>query len=214
MQALPRVALAVSLVHLACAAMPAQAVEIARVDVRGLDEVMTDNVNTTLSLTDAVGDDVSDRRLEYLLKEAEQEVRDALEPFGYYDPVIRVTRTGDVVVVDVQPGEPVRVRARTIAVRGPGGEEEVVQEDVGRFEPEIGEVFSHPVYESSKGRVSRRLAERGYFDADFESRRVEVTRATRAADIDLVWTSGERYRMGEATFVQTPRPVVYVALLR
>lgn len=214
MQALPPGVRPLTALLLILAAAPAQAVEIARVDVRGLDEAMTSNVANSLSLTDAVGDDVSERRLKYLLEEAEEEVREALEPFGSYDPVIRVTHSPAGVVVDVQPGEPVRVRARTVAVQGPAGDEEVLQEDLARFEPEVGDVFSHPAYEVSKGRVSRGLAERGYFDADFASRRVEVTRATRSADIDLVWTSGERYRMGDASFVQSPKAVVHDRLLR
>ena len=49
----------------------------------------------------------------------------------------------------------------------------------------------------------RRLADRGYFDADFIHRRVEVTRAERAADIDLTWASGIRYDMGPTHFHQT-----------
>jgi len=65
-------------------------------------------------------------------------------------------------------------------------------------------VFEHAAYEASKARVGRRLAERGYFDADFLSRRVEVTRAAHAADIDLVWASGARYALGTATFTQAP----------
>lgn len=213
MQAFSRGTRAVPLVLLSLAAWPAQAVEIARVDVRGLDAAMTDNVVNSLSLTDEVGSDVSERRLDYLLEEAAGEAREALEPFGYYDPVVRVAREGATVAIDITPGEPVRVRGRTVAIQGPGGAEEVLREDLAAFLPNPGDVFDHRVYEASKGRVSRRLAERGYFDAEFAARRVEVTRAQRIADIDLVWTSGERYRMGEATFVQAPRAVVHDALL-
>lgn len=198
---------------LGCALPAVHAVEITRVDVRGLDEAMTENVVNSLSLTDEVGGDISERRLQYLLDEAEDEARQALEPFGYYDPLIRIVRAGATVAIEITPGEPVRVRRREVAVQGPGGDEQVLQEDLAEFEPDVGDVFDHRVYEGSKGRISRRLSERGYFEADFLSRRVEVTRATRSADIDLVWASGERYRMGEASFLQTPRPVVYDSLL-
>src|SRR3546814_5527465 len=58
------------------------------------------------------------------------------------------------------------------------------------------------------------LAERGYFDADFASHRVEVTRADNAADIDLVWSSGDRYDMGHVDFEQTPKRIVREDLLR
>ncbi|MHB8913210.1 MAG: autotransporter assembly complex protein TamA, partial [Lysobacter sp.] len=58
-----------------------------------------------------------------------------------------------------------------------------------------------------------RLAERGYFDADFASRRVEVTRAEKAADIDLVWASGDRYDMGPTTFAQAPQRIIRDGIL-
>lgn len=202
------------LMVLAGCATPALAVEIARVDVRGLDEAMTANVVNSLSLTDEVGGDISERRLDYLLEQAPDEAREALEPFGYYDPQVTLRRENGAVVVEIVPGEPVRVREHRVAIEGPAGAEEVLQEDLAAFVPRVGEVFEHVPYEASKGRISRRLAERGYFEAEFEARRVEITRARRIADIDLVWRSGERYRMGEASFVQSPRPVVHDALLR
>src|SRR5687768_3857339 len=73
----------------------AQAATVTSVEVRGLDEVMALNVRVSLSLVDAIGKDVSGRRLAYLLREAENETREALEPFGYYSPRITVQRTRD-----------------------------------------------------------------------------------------------------------------------
>ncbi|GAB2506603.1 autotransporter assembly complex protein TamA [Lysobacter humi (ex Lee et al. 2017)] len=195
------------------AALPAQAVQIERVDIRGLDPAMTENVLNSLTLSDSIGDDVSERRLRYLLEEAEGEAREALEPFGYYDPAIRVTRTGAGIVIDITPGEPVRVRSRQVRIDGEAGKEEVLQDDLARFQPEVGEILDHVRYEASKARISRRLAERGYFDAELPTHRVEVTRAQKAADIELAWTSGARYRMGGASFTQTPKAVVYDRLL-
>ncbi|MFP7723242.1 autotransporter assembly complex protein TamA [Lysobacter sp. A3-1-A15] len=186
-----------------------QAAQVARVDVVGLDEAMTENVRVSLSLVDAIGDEVSARRLAYLVREAEDETREALEPFGYYDPTITVERTpgeGPVsVTVSVQPGTPVRVRRTDVAILGEGARDRYLREELAGFEPQQGDVLDHPTYEASKIRITRRLAERGYFDADFASRRVEVTRAENAADIDLVWESGVRYDMGAVTFQQDPR---------
>lgn len=192
------------------------AVEVGSVEVRGLDEVATENVRLSLSLVDAVGSDVSPRRLEYLIREAEDETREALQPFGYYDPQIEVERSGDDparVTIDVVPGVPVRVRQSNVAILGEGGRDRYLREELEDFEPESGEVFDHEVYEASKVQITRRLAERGYFDADFTSRRVEVTRAERAADIDLVWESGPRYDMGPIDFVQEPNTIIRESLL-
>ncbi|RDZ26824.1 outer membrane protein assembly factor [Lysobacter silvisoli] len=232
---------------------------------------MTLNVRTSLALVDAIGKDVSGRRLAYLLREAEDETREALEPFGYYSPTIKVedTRTGGngarnnaattaaptdasavpaadappsaaastgsepaapadsgdpnaprqrsnakvAVVITVDKGEPVRVRRSDVAILGAGSQDRYLKEDLAAFKPDVGDVFDHGLYEAAKTKITRRLAERGYFDADFSSRRVEVTRAQRAADIDLVWTSGERYDMGPISFEQTPKRIIRDSLL-
>ena len=236
----------------------ARAVVVERVDITGLDEEMTENVRVSLSLVDAIGKDLSGRRLGFLLREAQNEAREALEPFGYYAPTIVVERqrgNGPVTVVGearapdagggapaddrpddgapaddpgaddtsadaapaarggqgnvrvtlrIQPGQPVRVRNSDIAIVGEGGQDRYLGREIDAFVPSPGAVFNHSDYEASRNRISRRLTERGYFDADFLSRRVEVTRAEHAADIDLVWSSGERYDMGPTTFVQQP----------
>lgn len=292
----PRLALAAALTL--GAAGVAQAATVTSVEIRGLDEPMTINVRTSLSLVDAIGKDVSGRRLGYLLREAENETREALEPFGYYSPTIKVedTRTGGnargpgatpaagadatavpasvdagatastdastaanaepaqadsavatpsealaraeranasaatpdpndpnaptprsnakvVVVITVEKGEPVRVRRSDVAILGAGSEDRYLKEDLAAFKPDVGDVFNHAIYEAAKTKITRRLAERGYFDADFTSRRVEVTRAERAADVDLVWSSGDRYDMGPITFEQTPKRIIRDSLL-
>lgn len=193
------------------------AARVVDVQVRGLDEDMTRNVRQSLSLVDAMDRELSQRRLAYLVREAEDEVREALEPFGHYAPEIRISggegEGAVTVVVDVNPGPPVRVRRARVEVAGPARDEPGVSEDLAEFEPRVGDVFDHELYETGKTRITRRLAEYGYFDADFDSRRVEVTRAELAADIDLAWRSGERYALGHASFTQTPRAVVRDDLL-
>src|SRR3970282_2471915 len=85
--------LAAALVLLSMAGA-AHAARVDTVEIRGLDEAMTTNVRVALSLVDAIGKDVSGRRLAYLVREAEAETREALEPFGYYSPTITVERSG------------------------------------------------------------------------------------------------------------------------
>ena len=209
---MPRVPVCFAAIVLLLSSAAAQAARVERVEIVGLDEEMTENVRVSLALYDAIGRDVSGRRMAYLLREAERETRKALEPFGYYSPTIDVQRDreGDIlsVRVVVDPGQPVRVRNSDIAIIGEGGRDRYLARDLARFVPSEGAVFNHADYESSRNGLSRRLAERGYFDAEYASRRVEVTRADYAADIDLVWSSGDRYNMGPTTFEQTPEPVI------
>ncbi len=189
---------------------------IDKVEVRGLnpenetEALMIENINVALSLNDIIGRRQGESRLEYLMTEAKAEAREALEPFGYYSPEIAVdaARPGGenehiTVVVTVDKGEPVRVRHSDLSIEGAGGSDRYLKEDLAAFHPQVGDIFDHTTYETSKTQIVRRLADRGYFDADFIHRRVEVTRAERAADIDLTWASGIRYDMGPTTFHQT-----------
>ncbi len=200
---------------LSCAG--AQAAQVKRVEIRGIDGAMANDVRAALSLEDAIGKQVSDRRLDYLLEEAETETRNALEPYGYYSPQIRVTPSSDrnalVVTVDVQRGEPVIVRKVAYGIEGPGADDQYLTQDIGKVRPVPGQVFDQSAYEAGKTAITQRLAQRGYFDSDFISHKVEVTRAAHAADVDLRWTSGERYEMGPVTFEQTPNEIIRPQLL-
>jgi len=214
MSAFRHVALAFLLL---CPWQAALAAKIGRVDIHGGSQEMQQNVRLALSLVDAQGEEVSDWRLRYLLREAEAEARKALEPFGYYQPVLTLTQTrrDDEVRIELEinPGEPVRVRNAGISINGAGQDDAVLQQDIARFIPAPGAVFKHADYEASKLRISRRLAARGYFDAALLSHKVTVSRAEHSADIDLAWMSGERYILGELTFTQT-RAVIGELLLR
>ncbi|MFT4197435.1 MAG: autotransporter assembly complex family protein [Pseudoxanthomonas sp.] len=215
---------------LAPAAASAAAI-VDKVEIQGLDKddarsaSMIENINLALSLNQTLGRRIGESRLEYLLDHAKSEAAGALEPFGYYAPQIEVAssrapqpdreddddatdaksaRTADhlSVTVKVALGEPVRVRNSQLQIDGQGGQDRYLQQDLAAFAPRPGEVFDHQTYEASKLKIVRRLAERGYLDADFSRRRVEVTRAEHAADIDLAWISGIRYAMGPTRFHQ------------
>ena len=192
------------------------AATIEKVEIRGFnldnetEALMVENINVALSLNDVIGRRQGESRLEYLMSEAQTEAREALEPFGYYSPEIKVdaARSGGeneriIVLIDVAKGDPVRVRHSDLSIEGAGGDDRYLKEDLSAFNPQVGDIFDHTTYETSKTRIVRRLAERGYFDADFTQRRVEVTRAEHAADIDLTWASGIRYDMGPTLFHQT-----------
>ena len=211
---LPRLVLVI-----ACAFAPlaAHAEKVSRVEIRGLDEAMTENVRVSLSLEDSLDKTVTQRRLDYLLDVAEDEAREALEPFGYFSPAIQVSSSGSadalVVTLDIAKGEPVRVRKEDVRITNEGADDRYLREELAAFAPKPGAIFFQPQYEASKAQITRRLAERGYFDADFIARRVEVTRAEHAADIDLGWDSGLRYDMGQVTFVQEPSEIIRPQLL-
>lgn len=244
------------------AAMPVFAITVTKVQVKVTgsgNDALADNVRSALALNEEVGKDISARRLNYLLREAEAETREALEPFGYYSPTITIQRSdrsasqdaddhdvdpdnGDVdtdadthvagnatdntkqrrkarreriltVSIHIDPGKPVRIRGFTLGMSGEAGHDATVQSALSAFLPRKGDVLDHTLYDTSKSRVNRALGAHGYFDAELPAHRVEVTRADFAADIDLRWTSGPRFALGDTTFTQTPNAIIRDKLL-
>ena len=203
MRPVPRLIASVAL-YLAAGA--AQAAVVQKVEVVGLDEAMRENVYRSLTLVDAIGRDVSGRRMAYLVREAEDEAREALQPFGYFSPVVEVGRDRDngTVTITIDPGQPVRVVGFRVEVEGEGGDDDTLGEALAAFRPRPGDVFDSVLYDGSKAAITGTLAQRGYFDAQLLAHRVEVTRGKYRADIDLRWNSGERYALGAVTFEQDP----------
>lgn len=227
---LSRLLVAVSLCLAAC---PAAAEKVVRIDLKGLNDARLDtNVRSALSLNAAIGTELRPRRLRHLLQIAQDETRTALEPFGYYAPSIRITRSDRVstdiddtdeqdtdisrsltVTINIDLGDPVKVRHIALAVDGDGQQDTGVIAALDAFHPRTGEVLDHGLYETSKARIALALAQHGYFDAELRQHRVEVTRAQHAADIALQWDSGLRHTLGRAQFTQQPTTILHPSLL-
>jgi translocation and assembly module TamA len=211
-----RITLVFLAVAIAGAAAPAAADSITQIDIRGLSPDQEANVRRRLSLEKQLGRELGEQRLDYLLLESERETRSALEPYGYFSPDIRITPPAGgsgALQIEVTPGEPVRVRNASVVLDGPGGSDPVLAAAVSDFAPAPGDVFDQVIYETSKARINRGLGDRGYFDADFATHRVEVTRAEHAADISLGWSSGRRYALGPVHYEQLPKEILDPALL-
>ena len=189
----------------------AVSVHAARVDVEveGLSDEMREAVHATLELAEYEKRDISPAELRASFKDADEQVRKALEPFGYYDVVVEKNLSGDAANgwkarLVVQPGEPAVVRNVRVEVRGEGREQRRVAEAVAGFVPRVGERLDHASYEASKAVIDTSLRGAGFLDAKYEQRRVTVRPEMQSADIDLAWESGPRYRFGEVRFSGDP----------
>lgn len=180
---------------------------LAEVRISGLSGAQADNVRALvglLRLDAAQRTAITPGRLALLLRRAPDELRRAMEPFGYYavavDVQVNASPAGAVVELKVERGPPVRVRATDLRVTGPGADDPEVQAALREFLPRRGGILNHGRYESSKAAVNRALAARGFFEARLVEHRVEVTRAESRAELRMAWESGPRYAFGEGRF--------------
>jgi translocation and assembly module TamA len=126
---------------------------------KGDDAAIIENIQESLSLYDTIGKEQGESRLEYLLSQAERQTRQALEPFGYYNPVIKVEAPREDehvrVLIHVDKGTPVTVRREHIDITGPAMYDQYLQDDLAAFKPRKGQRFEHTQYEASKITITR-----------------------------------------------------------
>ncbi|MBD3648352.1 MAG: outer membrane protein assembly factor [Pseudomonadales bacterium] len=170
--------------------------------INGLDDEKTRGVRSFISLTD----DCSLPRwtVRYRYRNADNEIRQALQSWGYYTPEIEKSLTfgSDCwhAVFDIDPGQPVIIRHLDVELAGDGRDDEALNDVLRNPAIAKGERFDHEVYESFKNLLDQTATGRGYFDATFTTREVIVQPEQHAADVRLVFDTGPRYRFGEVVF--------------
>jgi translocation and assembly module TamA len=175
------------------------------VRLEGLNGDVKKNVEASLSILNP-GKDPSASSIRRLHARAESEIRMAMEPFGYYAPVIRDTliEEGDDFHADyrVTPGDPIHVALVDIQVDGPGEQDEGFQELLKSFPVRSGDVLDHGVYTQAKIGFQARAAEQGYLDAAFDSSAILIDLAAYRASIVLHFATGIRSRFGDVRLHQ------------
>jgi translocation and assembly module TamA len=173
-------------------------------ELRGLDGELEDNVRASLSLVQAETlETVSVWRLRQWAVAAEQEIQQALQPFGYYSPVIAVRLEEPEsdgapwrAQVEVDAGEPVRIDQMRLALLGEAGELEEFRAWEADWPLVEGTVLRHPLWEQHLRRLDNLARANGFFDARYLKRSIEVQPIRQSAAIDLEFDGGPRYTIG------------------
>lgn len=135
------------------------------------------------------------------LRRVETELGKLLRGRGHYAPSYdtALSRSADcwVLSIAVERGEQTRIRSIDLVVQGPGEDDPKFREILDAPGIAVGEGLREARYETLKGRLVRVALERGYFDADFTSARIDVYAPDAAADVTLRFETGMRYRFGD-----------------
>lgn len=153
-----------------------------------------DNANLTQSLVDRLN------------ARAPEEIRKALEPYGYYAAKV----TGDLAETAagwdaryvVTPGTPVRIRKVDIQLGGAGRDDDAFKDYLDKLPVKPGDQLNQPEYENIKQRLQELAAHNGYIDAHFTDTVLRVNPPAHWADIELHFDTGLRYYFGEVSFIQ------------
>ena len=181
------------------------------VTIEGVSGEARENVQAALRLNRHRNDpDLDGDTIRELHDTAEAEIRRALEPFGHYRPSIEseLRPPGPqgkawAARYEIDPGPPVPIGEIDIRITGPGAEDPELVELVQSVPLAEGQPFRHVEYERAKQELLTEIRNRGYRQADFGERRVEVDVAAYSASIRLAIDTGPLHVIGEIVFKQS-----------
>lgn len=177
--------------------------------IEGVDKEIEANLRVFLSLQRYRDyDDLSVDTVERLHERTPVEVRQALRPFGYYEPTVqpsieRLPNGRDWrVTLRIDPGPPVLLEETNVEVTGPGAEESMFRDLIADSELKPGRRLSHGAYDRLKGDLQRTALGSGFLDARYLRHELLVDPPSRRAWAYLVLETGQRYRFGATEIEQ------------
>jgi len=172
------------------------------VEVSGLSGEERENVMLLLSIEqDKSHQELSDAWIRRLHRKAPQEIKQALEPFGYYRVTVESTLTrqddGWLASYRIDPGPPIRISALNFHISGEASKDPAFLELMDSPPLGVGDIFNHTAYEKWKNDLQHLADERGYFQATFTRHSVNIDLVAYNAKVDLQMDSGPRYSFGQ-----------------
>lgn len=191
---------------LLCGGAAAQPARL-QIEITGVAGEPLDNVHASLGLYQQREHPLlSDALIRRLHEHADEEIRRALEPFGYYrarvDGALTRTETGWHARYAIDPGEPIRLDEIALTLEGDGAADNALQRWRAEYPLHAGNVPLHKAYEDAKQALLQLARERGYIEGKLLEHRILIDLERYRAAITVRYDTGPRYVFGDVVFVQ------------
>jgi translocation and assembly module TamA len=186
---------------------PAQAAVSLKVEISGLDDPLETNVHHYLEIEKKKDDEeLTVRWVKKMYERAPEEIKEALQPYGYYLPDIDSSLTEHegkwLASYAIDKGPPVVITTRDIQWEGEGAEEAVIRTSVQEYLENVGDTLIHSEYETAKSNFLNVALANGYPKAKIIKSEILIDLEKNTAEITLHMDTGSLYYLGEVTFKQ------------
>lgn len=178
------------------------------IEINGVEKPLQDNIRLYLSIEQQKDQPLmSEGRLRRLHNKAPEEISKALQPYGYYRPVIekKISKTSDdrwLLSYNIDPGPPLPLARFDFTISEEIANDEKFKPLLEKIPLQEGGTFNHVEYENFKAELAKLASERGYFNARFIAHRVEIDLDAYEARVFLNYDGGIRYYFGEVSLDQ------------
>jgi len=155
---------------------------------------------------------LSPSQIQRLHKKAPQEIKRALQPFGYYQvkveaQLIKPTHEKNHSSIfqakyRIHLGQALKLKLVNITITGEAKEDRSFKKLLAKLPLKQGDTLRHANYEKAKSLLHNLAEERGYFDAVLTQHEIIIDEQAYTASIFLSFDSKKRYRFGKVAFTK------------
>jgi translocation and assembly module TamA len=205
------------LIFIACVALvlPAMASESLDVRITGVEGELLDNVKAQLGIaqlvkrklpiplpaTEEAETEITEAVVRRLHRAAPDEIRTALQPFGYYSARIKSTleKTHQQWVASyaIDAGEPTVIEKLKLAIEGEGKDNADLLKALEATQLARGQRLQHSHYEDTKTALLKAALAAGFLDASYARSEIRVNPRQQEAEVVLILDTGQRYYFGD-----------------
>ncbi len=131
----------------------------------------------------------------------QQQVEEALQPFGYFKSQIRIQRQP--LSIDINPGPQMHISRLNIVLTGEGANNLKIRKGLSKLPIAQGQPFNSAKYEEAKQDLMTVAEGQGYLHSSFDKSEILIDKANNRADITLLFNTGSRYYFGQVQFDPT-----------
>lgn len=182
-----------------------------KITVNGIkDETTLTNVMKLLQITTEAHliKPITDSSLLNIYHNAPMNIRKAMQPYGYFNPLIRSAYTrrhhGWQMVFTVKPGIHAHVSKVNIEIIGQGRYTQQIINVASHYPLKKGSPFTLASFNNGNDELLKAAAQYGYFGAKLATAHMHVNLNTNTVAIEVVLDTDQRYRIGETTFSKSP----------
>lgn len=176
----------------------------AEVVVKGVSGALYENVMARLTINlQKDNERLQPGTIRRLHRLAEDDIRSALAPFGYYSPSIKssLEKKEEIYHAEysIDKGQPIIVKDVDLKLIGAARDNEQLLRALPKFPVKKGDILNQNLYEQGKKNLVNLAISEGYLDAAFAERALRINLETHSVDVLLVLESGRQYVFGETT---------------
>jgi translocation and assembly module TamA len=192
------------------------------IEISGLDKELQENVLAHLGLSQLVKKSglvpfipgaqekpvmaVTESNVRRLHRQASRDIGDALQPFGYYEPVVdaQLTHEGETwkALYHIDTGPATVIDQLDIQISGAGLADARILSARQASQLKPGKRLLHSAYETTKQALLQAALASGYLDARYQRAELRILKVQRQAQIHLLLDTGPRYFFGPISIEQ------------